>query len=126
MSYPSNYVTSTGVTPGQSSRYIVAAQAIQPAIFLDCGKMSTADFDAALRRFVNVGREHDRRMADYTAREEAGQTKPADLFKALYGYTDEEAEEFMREGTRLLKMQMANEARSKSRMAQPSRHGRGH
>ncbi|TFY81245.1 hypothetical protein EWM64_g2766 [Hericium alpestre] len=156
MSYSSNSFTSTGAS-NQSGRYIVPAQAIQPAISthqhnsarihkiargdrlidseiewdavqaaFSSGQMSTADFNAAVERFLEAGRDQEKRIADFTTRKQAGQTKPADVFKALYGYTDEEAEDFTREGAMLMEMQMANEARNKSRMAQRSTHGRGH
>ncbi|TFY74738.1 hypothetical protein EWM64_g9272 [Hericium alpestre] len=156
MSYTLNSPTSNGIASGQSGRYFVPPEAFQSAIathqqpptrkdirgdkkLAQCdiefeaisaayfrGQATAAEFDAAMQRVAEAGRAYDRRVADFQSRDQAGKTKLSDYFKEFYGYTDEEAEEHLRQGARSTEIRMANQARNQSRVQQRSTFGRGH
>ncbi|TFY83638.1 hypothetical protein EWM64_g374 [Hericium alpestre] len=89
-------------------------------------EIGKAEFDAIVYHINDAIRDRERRYADYCVREQAGQTRPVDWYKEFYGYTEEQAEEHLREELRLRDIRNANQARGQSRMLQQSRHGRGH
>ncbi|TFY81236.1 hypothetical protein EWM64_g2774 [Hericium alpestre] len=78
------------------------------------GKMKQDDYDAVCKCLDEAHRAFRKRTTDYGARRAAGLTKPGDLYKVLYGCTDAEVEEFIREGSDRYQadVRRANEARS--------------
>ncbi|TFY77208.1 hypothetical protein EWM64_g6804 [Hericium alpestre] len=66
------------------------------------------------------------RILDFEAREQAGQAKPRDFYVLVYGYTEEEAEEYIQAGAREMIAREANKSYARTRNLRGSRHGCDH
>ncbi|TFY78882.1 hypothetical protein EWM64_g5130 [Hericium alpestre] len=89
-------------------------------------RITVAECKAVIKCITAASNAEHQLWLDFRSRQDAGQTKPGDFAKAIYGYTDEEAEEFVEEGVRLLESRMANEDRCRTRVLQNGRNGRGY
>ncbi|TFY76988.1 hypothetical protein EWM64_g7021 [Hericium alpestre] len=90
------------------------------------GRMTHAEFYAVMDRVQAESDADHQRLLDFKAREEAGHAKPRDFFVSYYGWTEAEADEYIREGIQEYNAREANEARARTRILQNSRHTRGH